>query len=163
MDCILCVHMPELSHFRGSGKSCAKLFSAENSSEISHHSKMPINWGFFGRIFRIFFSQIISSSKMLFICFLLYHITRTKKKLRFFRVFFCYLGWFRHIILQFLPFRSFAFFAENSIYDFAFRGSQNMRKNGMCSWNELLPSMEKWKKYLLTQFYAILYGFKVHY
>ena len=82
---------------------------------------------------KIFFlSQIISSSKMLFICFLLYYITRTKKKLRFFRFFFGYLGWFRHIILQFLPFRSFAFFAENSIYDFAFRGSQNMRKNGMC-------------------------------
>ena len=34
--------MPELSHFRGRGKSCVKLISAENWCEISHLKKSQI-------------------------------------------------------------------------------------------------------------------------
>ena len=38
----LALHMPELSHFRGRGKSCAKLISKENWCEISHLKKSKI-------------------------------------------------------------------------------------------------------------------------
>ena len=44
------LHMPQLSHFRGSGKSRAEFISAENLGKISHFE----NYGIFGIILRIF-------------------------------------------------------------------------------------------------------------
>ena len=42
--CSTCLklHMPELSHFRGRGKSCAKLITEENWCEILHFKKSQI-------------------------------------------------------------------------------------------------------------------------
>ena len=44
------VQLPQLSHFRGSGKSRAEFISAENLGKISHFE----NYGIFGIILRIF-------------------------------------------------------------------------------------------------------------